>query len=240
MNFAGQRSRWGKSGRDEIPVAANQKLIRQLRRELTANPKKSAILCLLLLVAVWFWAPLIMKWFGNNQETIAKTAPAVNAPSNAGPNDSQTANSNGNEAGGNASGDDAKTATPHWHQVLTWIQSDPLMHTHLPQGEQRDPFAPAKSRLAAQKLSQHSAEPPPQELTPAQAGIALRSTVVSSRMKTALINGRAYHENQTVSAPNGQDHFTLVEIRVDGIVLARHGQSFELKLKTVEFANANE
>ena len=35
------------------------KLARQLRREAMANPKKAAVLGLLLLVALYFWGPLV-------------------------------------------------------------------------------------------------------------------------------------------------------------------------------------
>ena len=39
------------------------KLAKQARRDLLANPKKAAILGLMLLVALYFWGPLLWKWF---------------------------------------------------------------------------------------------------------------------------------------------------------------------------------
>jgi hypothetical protein len=78
------------------------------------------------------------------------------------------------------------------------------------------------------------------ELTPSEAGIMLRSTVVGPKSKTALINGRAYHENQTITAANGQDRFLLLEIHDDGVVLTRHGNRFDLKLKQMEFAKSDD
>ncbi|MBW3598852.1 MAG: hypothetical protein KY475_16450, partial [Planctomycetes bacterium] len=39
-----------------------EKLLRRLRRELTRNPKQSAVLGIGLLVAAYFWAPLAAGW----------------------------------------------------------------------------------------------------------------------------------------------------------------------------------
>ena len=38
------------------------KLAKQARRDLLANPKKAALLGLMLLVAAYFWGPLLWKW----------------------------------------------------------------------------------------------------------------------------------------------------------------------------------
>src|SRR6266576_3193818 len=39
-----------------------EKLAKQLRRDLAANPKKAAALGLMVLVALYFWGPLAWKW----------------------------------------------------------------------------------------------------------------------------------------------------------------------------------
>jgi hypothetical protein len=77
-------------------------------------------------------------------------------------------------------------------------------------------------------------------MTPQQAGIVVRSTVVGGRTRTALINGRAYHEQQSVVAPNGHDRFVLAEIRPTAVILDRNGQRFEVKIRMVEAAAIEE
>ena len=39
------------------------KLTKQLRRDIAANPKKAAALGLMVLVALYFWGPLVWSWF---------------------------------------------------------------------------------------------------------------------------------------------------------------------------------
>ncbi|HEY2760176.1 MAG TPA: hypothetical protein VGI75_05520 [Pirellulales bacterium] len=219
-------------------MATNNRLLKQLHRELTANPKKTVALGLLLLVAIWFWMPLVMKWMGNSDpakdSAIAVTAaPVAAAPAN-------VALVGGASAGESESGiGQTSTPTASWHQLLHRIHSDPLMRPHMPNTGDRDPFTTEKSRLAQAKKAQPVIPAAP-ELTPSGAGLALSSTVIGPKTKTALINGRAYHENQLVTAANGQDRFLLVEIRSDAIVLSRHGDRFDLKLKKMEFAKSDD
>jgi hypothetical protein len=198
--------------------------MRRLRREITASPKKAAVLGVSLVIAIWFWAPLVGKWFGakSADETAVATSnieetavvPTIATPTT------------------------AKAAAPKWHQVLEWMRKDPLMRPYAPTAVERDPFSPSASQIAKQEETQQPAAAA-LELTPEQAGLALRSTIIGPQMKTALINGRAYHEKQSVPAANGRDRFLLVEIRSNSVVLQRHGQSFEVKLPRVE-ATASE
>jgi hypothetical protein len=215
-------------------VATNNKFIRRLRRELTANPKKTAVLALLLLVAIVFWAPLVEKWIDGQSDDV-KTAPGNVAEVN----QTRTGAANPEAVAGTPSASNtAKTTTPQWNQMLSWIRNDPRMQPYTREEGDRDPFSLATSQIAQKKEA--TAEPPPPEITPKQAGIVLHSTVVGSRMKTALINGRAYHEEQSVLSASGHDRFVLVEIRPDAVVLSRHGQLYEVKLRTVETADSND
>jgi hypothetical protein len=215
-------------------VASNKQLIKRLRGEVTANPKKAAILGLLLIVMIIFWAPLVAKWVGKDEVAPNNAAPKANAAvtatstvvtASASPNSTTTAGDN--------------KQAPHWNEVIKWIHDDPRMQPHTPEDGTRDPFAPAPSQLAAQEQKAAAPAPPPPEISPAQAGIVLRSTVVGSRNKTALINNRAYHENQNVASPDGRNKFLLVEIRFDSVVLSRHGLQYVVKLRTVETATTD-
>ncbi len=56
------------------------KLIKKFKREVKANPTKAAALGGTLVVAVWFWAPLLQQWFGGDSTPApaATTASASN------------------------------------------------------------------------------------------------------------------------------------------------------------------
>jgi hypothetical protein len=213
-------------------MAAKNSFKRRLQRELTANPKKTAMLGLLFLVAIWFWAPLVAKWLGKEPggESVAQTSsePATQPTSAA-----NSANPATTAA--------AQQKTPKWSAMVESIENDRLMKPHMPQTGSRDPFSPSNSRLSAQKKSEeHLAQQTVPETTPEQAGIVLRSTVVGTRSKTALINNRAYHEGQSVPATGGQEPFTVVKIRADGVVFSRHGRQFQMKLPKLESAVVEE
>jgi hypothetical protein len=216
-----------------MPVATNNKLIRRLRREITANPKKAAVLALLLLVAIVFWAPLITKWTGSKTDDLPTVA------SGTGEN-ATSSNLNAVAVTESSTGITTmtKTSAPQWNYILAAIRNDQRMQPHVREEGERDPFAPAPSQIAAQVQATPVEAAP--EITPQQAGIVLRSTVVGTHMKTALINGRAYHEEQSVLAGNGRDRFTVVEIRENGIVLSRHGETYQMNLPKASIADGND
>src|ERR1700681_3555557 len=58
--------------------AVNSRFSVKLRREIAANPKKAGILALLLIVAIWFWAPLLGKWFGKPETDVKDGASTRN------------------------------------------------------------------------------------------------------------------------------------------------------------------
>ncbi|HEY2882723.1 MAG TPA: hypothetical protein VGJ15_09825 [Pirellulales bacterium] len=225
-------------------MATNNKLVRQLKRELTGNPKKAVTLLLLLGVAAWFWAPLVSKWIGkkttddaaalaaNDESGTTESAHAAPVPTPA-PAATATANST----------TPSTPATPSWHQAISWIEADPLTQPRKPLATLRDPFSLSAAQLQAQQQQQVAKQTKPVETpdpTPEESGMVLRSTVVGGAVKTALINSRAYHEHQTITGSDGQSRFAVVEIRPDSVVLSRHGQTFELKLPKVEAAGAED
>ncbi len=58
----------------------NSSLIRRLRRETKANPAKAAALAVVLLVAIWFWVPLVVRWCSPSAApSDAVTAPVASA-----------------------------------------------------------------------------------------------------------------------------------------------------------------
>jgi hypothetical protein len=68
------------------PAQANVKLGKQLgaiRRELVANPKKTAVLLVLLAAAAWFWGPILWRKFGGSAPPGATAASAAASGQNA-------------------------------------------------------------------------------------------------------------------------------------------------------------
>ena len=187
------------------------------------------MLGVLLIVAIWFWAPLVSKWMGKGTDDVPP-APTTSEEAN-----STTSNNSVAATTSSETTTPTKTAAPKWQQILKWMRNDPHMQPKSSESAAHDPFFPSASRMVAHE-EKPVGPPPTPELTPQQAGIVVQSTAIGPRTKTALINGRPYHEQQNVTAPNGHDRFLLVEIRPNGIVLDRDGNRFELKIRMIEAA----
>lgn len=197
----------------------SSKLVRKLKREFVANPKKGAILGLVLVVAVWFWAPLFKQWF-SGPEVAAAPEPAAATT---------TAPVSGT--------DNIKTATPakaarlSWQEVSARFESDPLMRPAEP-GQSRDPF----HFVVVEKQAEKVELPPPAErpvVSPEQAGLVLTSTMVGAKRKAARLLNKWYYVGDRVSAGESDGsplEYIITEIHPRRIVLSRDGHMFELEL----------
>jgi len=214
------------------------KLAKRLRREFIGNPKKGAVLLLLVAVAVYFWVPLVWGW-------IAKDDPVATAES---PQTSETAKTARLAAGalpvpptaGAAQTDQAaqteQTARQPkipWQQVVKWMDNDPrTLAAHRVTGG-RNPFVTPKREVVQPKIETEKkpvqVEP---DATPASLGMALSGTIIGSRRRVARIDGKTYRQGQTVAATKEgrRFEFTLAEIHPRYIVLKRDKESFELKI----------
>jgi hypothetical protein len=192
------------------------KLIRQLRREARANPKKAGFLALMLLVAMYAWAPVVMNWAAPDPLAVAPPAPsAVALPGR------QMASTSGHRP----------LALPPWQLVAAWIDGDPLMRPgwggqeHLAYG--RNPFAPDQS--AQRAAGSRPDDEAPGNASPAELGMVLTSTVIGPLRRTAMINGKAYPQGAEVQAANGT-RFVLSRVEPRRVVLSRGGRHFELAI----------
>lgn len=209
-----------------------QKLAKQLKKELTRNPKKTAALALVSVVALWFWAPLATKWLGGAKKPkrpVAAAAvvetPAVAPPAVAG-----------------------ATATPQiaWDKLLEQIAADQHMASATVDATGRDPFAvtateqsqtlaPANpAAAAAVGAPAISSDPTPESL-----GLTLQGTLVAGHMRQATVNGKRYREGSRIklapqagSAANGPPiEFEVTQIEARQVTLARNGKEYSLALK---------
>jgi hypothetical protein len=206
----------------------------KLRREIEANPKKAGVLALLLVVAIWFWAPLLGKWFGKTETDVKDGAPTPNIATV-----SPTAGANGVSApavGATESALSLKSKLPNrpWRQLVTLIEQDPRMSPATELAAGRDPFKSLPTESAEKKQTESAPEQP--DLTPTAAGLVLTSTIVGRGQKIALIGGESYKEGSVVAARRGEADFRLIEIRPREVILERKGRLYNLSLPTNEWA----
>lgn len=201
------------------------KWIRRLRREATANPKKAAALGLLLVIALYFWTPLVRNWIGKNEpsETPVAVTPA-NRPETSSPLSAQETT---------ASQPAPEAAVYTWEQWDKWITQDPRTKALKDLPIQRDPFQPVpKVVQVKEKTPPKVATPTRIVVTPASLNMQLSSTVVGPSPRLAVINGKVYREGDVISVSKDgrRATFTLAEVRARQVVLSSLDGRFELNL----------
>lgn len=215
-----------------------KKLIKKLRREATANPKKAAILGVLLLVAIYFWMPLVSRWISHRKDQAQSSLPPSSAPTSAPSLASSTISATTTPPGSPLLGVTAPEGTvtkpaPTWRELADAIERDPLMRPAAPVMTERvrpNPFG----RPQPIEIVKDTEEPEPNEslandAQPAELGLVLSSTVVGTARQTAVINGKVYTLGREVPAADGA-LFMLTDIQPRRIVLKRAGREFELKI----------
>ena len=218
----------------------------RIRREIKASPQKAAILAVLGVVALYFWAPLVMKWTSGDkplQATAQSTTEAVSTAS-------------ATEA---ALPTEKPVATQHsWRELDAWMSQDVHMKPATTALATRDPFRSSNSPEAAAvwtrnlvasgfqtllgapsrllpRAWRHSNGP---AVEPGDAGLVVSSTIVGSRRRVALISGKAYAEGNLVRGEGefAELAFELVRVRPKSVLLRRGGTTYELKVNSLDLA----
>jgi hypothetical protein len=196
-------------------------LKKQLARDLKRSPKKAAVLGLLALVAVYFWAPLISGMFRGEKPKGKNSAP----PAAALPSPVPTA---------------APAASPApqypWQQLAEAIQEDARMRTAELDIAARTPFGLAVSE---QEPDDAAAENAAEWATSEKLGLTLSATITGGRRRVALINGRPYVEGELVVAADDAA-WKIVRITAGRVVLQRGSVRLELTSPEAELAAAGE
>lgn len=204
------------------------KWIKQLRREAAANPKKAAVLGILLVVALVYWAPLVRGWVVGNalaQKVVTEKPPsAVGIVSPGVPGATSPAKPS-----------QEKTATYTWEEWDKWIQQDPRTNPAKDLLGQRDPFHPIQQPVVQKEIKEVKktrVEPVRVKLTPASLGLQLSSTMVGPSPRLAVVNGKVYREGESivVSKDGHKVTLTLAEVHARKVVLSSQGERFELSL----------
>jgi hypothetical protein len=167
-------------------------IIKRIKREARTNPAKAAVLAALLMVALYFWAPLLWNWAGVNATARKAASEREAKPEPPSHSDSQS------RAGENRASGEAK---PSWQELQQWQLESPWAKPADLAGF-RDPFGmvavAAEMESASEEVEQTAAATPEQMI----AGVEMRltGTIVSQTDRVALIDGRAYREGDIVDA----------------------------------------
>jgi len=219
-----------------------RKVVKQLRREFVADPKKGVVLGLLGVVALWFWAPMVSGWLAPKESTADVAAVVATTESGEAVATGKTAESQHN-----------------WEELVEWIENDPQMSPAElrrretfaniwrwwplsdPASQPRDPFQIPQS-LTAQTQPENEAEAESEQeneaaiavgdVTPQGLGLLLSGTLVGRDRAVARIGGKTYRAGNTVAVTkDGQQIvFELVEVHPRRIVLQRDGEQYELSI----------
>lgn len=230
------------------------KLGKRLKRELKKSPGKAALLGLVCLIAVWYWAPLIKNWFTGACEPpqdIIVVQPAQ--PSGTGLPLIATAETEVSKA---------VSAVNSWQKLAKWLDEDPRATTATLPEDDRDPFGRTGTNTSEEiiELIQEEAEEEPTELVVspeppvreetsfADLGLTLGGTIVGTRHRSATINGETYQVGDAVEIaiePNAQANdeadgqaieLTLTQVHPYYVVLTRQGKEHRLQIERSRLA----
>lgn len=195
-----------------------KRLQKQLIRDLKSSPKKAAILGLLVLVALYFWAPLLLGRRKTDEPppATANTEGTIPQPTNAATSPAAA----------------AETPVINWQEMATMIAADGRMSPAA-----RANWSAASLGAVQEKTNedeepeeQEPADEPPPAITPAGLGLELTGTIVGGSRRVAIVNGHPYREGRTIELPGGVA-FVVVEVAHKRAVLEREGERFELEVE---------
>lgn len=216
------------------------RLIQQLRQEIKANPGKASLLGVLLVVALYYWIPLVAKWCRPSEPLADLRAQPIASPS---PNQKETKQqfSSGGEPSPNLA-ESAPSASPSngfpgWDQLVQWREEDPRTRPIPWPAEGRDPFQPAVETLPIKTAMPGGKEKSILQATPAppeSLQVELTSIIIGPRRRMAIINGQPYQEGDTFlfKKDASQWEFRLSRILPNKILLQWEDRYYEVHLPT--------
>jgi hypothetical protein len=216
------------------------KLAKQLRRDMAANPKKAAALGLMVLVALYFWGPLAWKFVSASS---SKRTQKMSTASLILTDDPAEPTQQTRQRGG---------AKFRWEKVRQLIKQDPQMVSAAFDPIWIEPFGkPTASAAAAESVP----ESPMTEaaavaaaviaVDPSEIGIVLGGVMIGPRNRVATINGKACHEGDVIEVADKNDkslshEFRVVKIRRHGVELDFSGRMLTLELKRPTLSHGDE
>lgn len=212
----------------EHDAVSPSKLTRRLRREVTTNPKKAAVLGLLVVVALWFWAPLVWGWI-TPDDSAAQTTAAVPAA------DTLPAMPTGNPLLPGTTPKKVENPRHAWQELVEWMDHDPRTLAASTVRDRRDPFVTPKCQVVQAETEPKTEEEPQKvsvDVTPESLGMVLSGTIIGPHRRVARIDGKSYQQGDTViGSKDGQPiEFRLAQVYPRRIILNQDERQFELKI----------
>lgn len=207
------------------------KLAKQLRRDLAANPKKAAALGLMALVALYFWAPLVWHWV--SPEGGKKSAQASALILTDDPEEPAVAAKR-------------RAVKFRWEKVRDLAAKDSLMASAAFDGKWTDPFpghAPSETKTTTTPAAGAQRAVAAADFDPTQAGLVLSGVMIVGKRRTATINGDTYQEGSVIKL-GSEAELEAVELRVvkiasQGVVLQRGGKTYSLRFAKPSLARGD-
>jgi hypothetical protein len=206
---------------------ANSNLTTRLAKELRRSPKKTAVLALMAVVALWFWAPLAWKWIAPQASDAAPTA-------------ALSPTTDGAVAAVTTESAPSAPAQPSfgWRELSDMLQQDPLLSSATTHDKLADPFAKPVAVEEQTNVEGETSELPDSPIaqaipTPEQLGLILASTITGGRRAVATINGKSCRVGDVIVVPgNGLDHeFMVIAIAAGAVTLSAGDQTHVLTTK---------
>jgi hypothetical protein len=187
---------------------------KQLMRDLKRSPAKAGALLLLCVVALYFWAPLVAGWFGKTPAKAAMQPEAGAMPVTP------------------AAVASPAVATVPWQKVIEGMESDRRMQSAQLGALNSPPFGLQRPDAADpdEAPQQPAAAAIAADMNLSELGLKLSSTMLGSRRRVAVINGRPYAEG--VELEVGSDLvFLVARVTERSVLLERDGKRFELSME---------
>jgi hypothetical protein len=219
------------------------KLSKQLRRDMAANPKKAAALGLMVLVALYFWGPLAWKFFsarGGERKAKASLASLILT-------DDPEEPSQQNKGRGGRS-------RFRWEKVRQLIRQDPQMSSATFDVAWIDPFGNMPGGAVKQSEIESPVEDPAVAaaaqaaaalVDPKDLGVTFGGVLIGPRRRVATINGEICREGDILSLNHKQDKSVSYQYRVfkierDSVQLESGGRIFRLEFEHPKLAHGDE
>jgi hypothetical protein len=204
------------------------KIARQIRRDIAASPKKAAVLGLMVLVALYFWAPMIWGWIkpaDSGGSPVAATDVILD-----------------DEPIDPVKSTKREGRTFSWEKVRRKVAADPRMTPARYEVTWNDPFCPSEPTETGPATAGQGPRPTASAaIDPAALGLKLTSVAISAERRAAVISGRKYREGELVPI-GGKDkassgvEFRLTKVGFHEVELEYQGQTFTLELSRPRLA----
>jgi len=214
------------------------KLAKKIQRELIKSPAKSALLGLVFLVALWYWAPILCGWLSG----APKTPPDIRVVKAEAPEST--------DLGLVVDAKNVVSRVRDWQTLVKWMDDDRATRPALLPDAQRDPFGRPKASISEKLIEQIQDEIDDQPSTSggeepdvSDLKLVLGGTIVGTQFRSATINGSSYQQGDVVRVPVGTDsdatdvatgkaiEFELVAIQPSHVLLKRGGKEHRLQLE---------